>query len=208
MWLCIASGFIYASFILEIFFNFPLNPKISYLSEYFAIESPYRLVFATTDLLSALLMLAGLACLSAYYRLWSRWQLVIAIAYSIFAIFTILDVSLPLQCAESLEFCEKTTLTPHLLASAVVSASLIVVAATTLILVAQRKIVGTKRTVMLIVISAYVFLTILIALFEFIQFPIGYAQRAQVFFSCLLIASAGLILYPYGYPLPRSRART
>ncbi|QRV01514.1 DUF998 domain-containing protein [Arcanobacterium phocisimile] len=197
----------YASFLLEIFYQFPLNPRVSYLSEYFSIDSPYRIVFATSDLLSAALTLAGLACLGDYYRYWTRWQLLIAFSYVVFSVFTVLDVSLPLKCAESLDFCAKTGLTPHMVASAFVSASLIAISIGTIALITQGKIRGGMCRALLAIVLLYLALTALIAYLDLMNMPVGYAQRAHVFFSCALLASAGLLLSPYEYSLPWSRTR-
>ncbi|QJC21912.1 DUF998 domain-containing protein [Arcanobacterium buesumense] len=198
----------YASFLLEIFFNFPLDPQMSYLSEYFSLDSPYRLVFATSDLLAATLSLAGLICLSDFYRSWSRLQQLIALFFVIFSIATVFDVTFPLRCAESLDFCEKTGLTAHLIASAVVSGSLTVIALSTLALIYVGHITERYRIFLSVIVICYVVLTAIIAVIDFTAYPVGYLQRGQVFFSCLLLASAGLVLTPYANSDTRISSRS
>lgn len=189
----------YASFILEAIFGFPLDPRLSYLSEYFALDSPYRLIFATSDLLTATLSLAGLTCLADFYQSWSRTQAFIAACYSVFAIATFFDVIFPLECAESLDFCEKTGLTAHLVASAIVSGSLLLIAAIASVLAIKKKIAHRHRLVLITISVTYICLTLLIAVLDFTVVPIGYLQRFQVFFACLILANAGIILSPYEY---------
>ncbi|SDU80501.1 Protein of unknown function [Arcanobacterium phocae] len=199
IWLCVISGIMYASFILEAIFGFPLDPRLSYLSEYFALDSPYRLIFATSDLLTATLALAGLICLADFKRSWSRTQTFVATCYSVFAIATFFDVIFPLKCAESLDFCEKTGLTAHLVASSIVSGSLLLIAAIATVLAITKRIAPRYRLVLIAISIIYICLTLLIAVLDFTVVPIGYLQRFQVFFACLILATAGIILRPYEY---------
>lgn len=198
----------YASFLIEAVFNFPLDPASSYLSEYFARDSPYRLVFATADLLSAALVLSGIICLAEVFPLWNKVQILIAIGYSVFAIATVFDVTLPLKCAESLNYCEQTGLTAHMVASAIANIALCAVALLTLLMAYRGRFLQPNTSVIAGVSVLYIVFTVVVTICNFGGYPVGYPQRIQVFFSCAILMFAGSVLRPYGITDSRISTRT
>lgn len=62
--LLLFSAIFYATFLLEVFYGFPLSPQYSYLSEYSAASSAYRWAFAGADTASSVLLLGALGLLA------------------------------------------------------------------------------------------------------------------------------------------------
>ncbi|MDX3001173.1 DUF998 domain-containing protein [Kribbella solani] len=98
--LMIAAGAVYCSLILEAIAGFPLNVHSSFLSELSARDqatSPYA---RAMDLISSLLMLAAVV-LSRRARA-VRWEIAgVLISTALFAIGTMFDSFMPMDCAPS-----------------------------------------------------------------------------------------------------------
>ncbi|MEU6095009.1 DUF998 domain-containing protein [Streptomyces sp. NPDC047079] len=91
----------YNDWLLQFLLPTGLDQRNSYVSEAFAADQPYRLLFSGVELATALLVMTG-ACLAASGapRGWAAagWG-----ALGAFGVFSVADVLLPMRCAPSLE---------------------------------------------------------------------------------------------------------
>ncbi|HEX7309263.1 DUF998 domain-containing protein [Lentzea sp.] len=90
-WL-VAAAVLYSCWLLEPVLSTGLSPVDSYVSELLAGDQPFRWLFRATDALAALCLLA------ASIRLRGRWAVA---AVLIFALATLADTALALDCAPS-----------------------------------------------------------------------------------------------------------
>lgn len=94
------AAVLYLGLPVEALLGFPLDPASSYLSELAARDQPYSAVFRLTDGLGAVFTLAGVVLL-AMRRARRRLAACGAAALALFALATLADVILPMECATS-----------------------------------------------------------------------------------------------------------
>lgn len=193
------GGVAYASFITEAIYGYPLNPKYAYLSEYAAADSPLRWIFAGSDVLSAVLVTAGVLCFVSVGALRDRWtwhQKTILGGLLVASAATILDVLFPLPCAESLPTCPvQSHLNAHVFASslAVSGHGAIGIAA---IIFVWKELSSLRKWALIPAVAGVGFIASTAALLfaTAIQAPTGYEQRGQAIFACILIITSSIIL--------------
>ncbi|MEU8780452.1 DUF998 domain-containing protein [Streptomyces sp. NPDC048637] len=96
---------LYNSWVLEFFLPTGLDPRHSYVSELYAADQPFRLLFGGIEAACAVLVMTGaLLAGSSASGSWARagWASVLALGMS-----SLGDVTLPIRCAPSVEWsCE------------------------------------------------------------------------------------------------------
>ncbi|WP_087907615.1 DUF998 domain-containing protein [Corynebacterium pseudotuberculosis] len=197
--LVILGGLAYASFITEAIYGYPLNPKYAYLSEYAAADSSLRWIFAGSDVLSAVFVIAGALCFifdSALRTRWTWHQKVVVAGLLVSSAATILDVMYPLPCAESLPSCPvQSHLNAHVFASSVAVAGHMMIAIAAIIFV-WKKLSSPRKWAIIPVFAGVGFIVSTASLLfaMAIQAPTGYEQRGQAIFACILIVTSSIIL--------------
>ncbi|WP_257181175.1 DUF998 domain-containing protein [Corynebacterium cystitidis] len=182
----------YSTFIHEALLGFPLSPAVSYLSEYSALSSPYRPIFATSDVIWALCSFAGAGLL------WFLHRPRLGIAHKLLlfalagqALFTLLDVAFPLPCAESLPSCTgETGLTVHVAASVAVAAMQMLVVVTAAFLAVR---LHHYRAWFVALIVVYLVATVVLLAGEAFGYPVGYSQRVQIGVAATTVATVWLL---------------
>lgn len=89
---------IYSSWLLELVLATGLDPSRAYVSELAALDQPYGLIFRTGDLITGVL-LTGAAVLALTLRPRRLLTTIGWIGLAVFAISTILDSRMPLECS-------------------------------------------------------------------------------------------------------------
>ncbi|MFE9401089.1 DUF998 domain-containing protein [Streptomyces sp. NPDC006530] len=92
---------VYNDWLLQFWVPTGLDQRDSYVSEAFAADQPYRVLFSGVEVLCAAMILAG-ACL-VIPALSCRWALAGWTALALLAVCSIADVALPIRCAPSRE---------------------------------------------------------------------------------------------------------
>lgn len=95
------AGVTYNDWLLQFLVPTGLDQRNSYVSEVFAADQPYRVVFGGIEVATALLVMFGaLLGASVAPRGWAvaGWGAMVA-----FGLFSVADVALPMHCAPSLE---------------------------------------------------------------------------------------------------------
>ncbi|ALA68504.1 DUF998 domain-containing protein [Corynebacterium lactis] len=187
MWLLLLAAAVYATFIHEALVGYPLDPTVSFLSEYAAFSSPYRPLFAGSDLLASALGLCGLGMLAASGsgRGWTGWPVALRIAAAALAVAwacTLADVFVAMECEESLPTCKPTT--PgygHIVTSTLASAGQFVMAAA---LWTRHRILST----------AFVIVTVWVSAAAVFEYPVGIGQRIQIALACVLVVCLAVAL--------------
>lgn len=187
MWLLLLAAAVYATFVHEALVGYPLEPTVSYLSEYAAFSSPYRPLFAGSDFVASALGLSGLGLLAASKsgRGWRSWPVSLRIAAAALAVAwacTLADVFVAMECEESLPTCTPTT--PgygHIVTSTLASAGQFVMA---LALWSRFRVLS----------SAFVIVTVWVSAAAVFSYPVGIAQRIQIALVCVLVACLAVTL--------------
>nr|WP_120491443.1 DUF998 domain-containing protein [Corynebacterium lactis] len=183
-WLLTLAAVVYATFVHEALLGYPLDPTISYLSEYAAFSSPVRPIFAGSDVVASTLGLAGLGLLAGQGR-WRTWPLLLkvaAVALAVAWVCTLADVFVAMECAESLPNCNPES--PgwgHVVTSTLASAGQFVMAVA---LWTRYRILS----------SAFVLATVWTSSAAVLSQPVGVAQRIQVALACVLIGCLAVAL--------------
>ena len=200
--LVLFSAVAYSTFLLEAAFGYPLSPVDSYLSEYAAADNPQRWWFAGADLLSSALLLIALVLIfrkrSGGWRRaqWDRAQWMIAGGLLAMAFFTVVDSFFPMPCAESLSSCPPAGIDIHLVASTLVSLSVLVVAAGLL------KCLRSASWWQKLPPVLFLLTCVLIVGAVIFDWPVGIIQRVQV-----LSISMMLLCVPHALD-PRTPSKT
>lgn len=200
--LVLFSAVAYSTFLLEAAFGYPLSPVDSYLSEYAAADNPQRWWFAGADLLSSALLLIALVLIfrkrSGGWRRaqWDRAQWMIAGGLLAMAFFTVVDSFFPMPCAESLSSCPPAGIDIHLVASTLVSLSVLVVAAGLL------KCLWSASWWQKLPPVLFLLTCVLIVGAVIFDWPVGIIQRVQV-----LSISMMLLCVPHALD-PRTPSKT
>lgn len=92
---------VYNDWVLQFFLPTGLHQRDSYVSELFAADQPYRVLFSLVEIACAGLVVTGGAL--AWSMLPGRWASAGGAATVAFGVFSITDVLLPLRCAPSVE---------------------------------------------------------------------------------------------------------
>lgn len=187
------AAFVYATFILEFFLGYPLDPVKSFLSEYAALDSPYRPLFAGADVTYSVGSIIGVGLVAATGWLRAhRSGAFVALAVVGAALFTLLDVAFPMQCAESLPYCPVSGVDMHLVMSVLVSTCHNVIALTMIWMWIKHRGSGHSmltNPVLLVIAVAYVVCSVALSAGSITDPIVGIVQRVQVGIICLLIAA-------------------
>lgn len=99
--LLLAASVVYNDWVLQFFLPTGLNQRDSYVSEVFAADQPYRILFSLVEIACAVLVVTGGAL--AWTVLPGSWASAGCAATMAFGVFSTADVLLPLHCAPSVE---------------------------------------------------------------------------------------------------------
>ncbi|MEU3993279.1 DUF998 domain-containing protein [Streptomyces platensis] len=99
--LLLTASVVYNDWVLQFFLPTGLHQRDSYVSELFAADQPYRLLFSLVEISCAVLVVTGGAL--AWSILPGGWASAGGAATVAFGMFSIADVLLPLHCAPSVE---------------------------------------------------------------------------------------------------------
>lgn len=212
--LMVLAGIFYASFITEALLGFPLDPTVSYLSEYTSQASPVRPLFVATDLASSALVFVGAVVLyraargarggHAGARRWSWVQWIVAVGVVGSAAATVFDSFSPMRCAESLPHCPVAEeLTRHDISSSLAGTFQAVLAVGAILWFIRRMrwvrgVEGARTGVVRAVAAAagvLFIVTTAVLMYQIeIQRLFGLGQRVQTFLAAVLIGLSGFIL--------------
>lgn len=96
-----AASVVYNDWVLQFFLPTGLHQRDSYVSELFAADQPYRVLFSLVEIACAALVVTGGAL--AWTVLPGSWASAGGVATAAFGVFSIADVLMPLHCAPSVD---------------------------------------------------------------------------------------------------------
>ncbi|MFG2495650.1 DUF998 domain-containing protein [Streptomyces caniferus] len=99
--LLVAAAVVYNDWMLQLFLPTGLLQRDSYVSELFAADQPYRLLFGLVEIACAVLVVSGGALASRVLP--GGWSLAGCAATVAFGIVSVADVLVPMRCAPSVE---------------------------------------------------------------------------------------------------------
>lgn len=184
----ITTALVYATFIPEFLLGYPLDPVKSFLSEYAALDSPYRGLFAGADVLYAVGSLLGVGLIAKTGWLnKSQGAMILASAFVGAAGFTVLDVLFPMTCAESLASCPPGGVDAHLIMSVLVSACHNAIAFVFLWAWWENH---TSHGGLAVVAAAFILSSVALSIEPLTEDVVGIVQRIQIALICVLVAAS------------------
>jgi hypothetical protein len=208
--LIVVSAALYCSWPLGFWLN-PLASRKGLASELGAIGQPYNWVFIWGDIISGILLVAGVMLLIRMYSLkgWARLALVLLAIYGVCGAF---DAALPMHCLPSEEVCGSVWNDPMLILHGVFdisgSATLIGTLVASAIHVHKHSEGGEWRSWIYIIGSGGTLFALISGAFYVWGGPGYWAQRYYITLSCIWVASMPYLLRPKKRAFIRVRTYT